>query len=132
MTAIQILAVLLAVLIPSQMFAAEQHVVTQGQLRSALGAAALQRERNLADVHRFFSDTRVREVLSKAKMDPDGLQSAAAVLDDAELAQLAAKAREAQTQITGAGLELSNQQVTLIILIGGLIVFTAIFVIAFK
>jgi hypothetical protein len=131
MTAVQIFAVSLAVLIPSQAFAADQHVVTPGQLRSALGAAAQQREKNLADVDRFFSDTRVREVLKKAKMDPDGLRSSAATLDDAELAQLAAKTRGAQAQIAASGLDLDNSQVTLLLLIAGLLVFMTILVIAF-
>lgn len=130
MTAIQFLAVALAALIPAQAFAAEQHVISQGQLRSALSAAAEQRAKNLADVDRFFSDTRVREVLNKAKMDPDALRSAAATLDDSELAQIAAKTRAAD--LTAGDISLTNSQVTLVILIAGLLVFLTILVIAFK
>ncbi len=119
------LAALLALFaaLPSQ---AQTHVVTRNEMREQLRAASAERQANLSRIDRALSTDAAAQALAAARVDPAQVRHAVSTLSDEELARLAARIDPAN--FTGSGINLSNQQVTIIIVGIILIVLVAVLV----
>jgi hypothetical protein len=93
---------------------AQESVVTPGELRQALVAAAAIRKGNLDTVQTFFSSGQARRALKSARIDPERVGKAAAALSADELADLAARTRKIQNDFAAGAL--TNQQLTYIVI----------------
>ena len=93
---------------------AQDHVVPPAELREAIVTASEKRQRDLGTVREFFGSEAAKEVLGTARMDLHRVENAVATLDNAELAALAARA--AQVQKDFAAGQLTNQQLTYIVI----------------
>jgi len=83
--------------LPNSLFAQDgEHVVSSSDLQKAAGDAALTRQQHIDTLNRFFSSDQARQALKSSNMDAQQVKSAAATLDDQELAQLATRADKAQ------------------------------------
>jgi hypothetical protein len=93
---------------------AQDHVVSDADLRRAVAQASEARQRNCAQVQRFFSREPVRKVLKSARLDPTKIERAIPALSDEELARLAARTNKVETDIAGGAL--TNEQLTYIVI----------------
>ena len=96
----------------TQVRAAEDHVVPQVELQQKVLEQSRSREQDLTAVRRLLSSAD-RE-LRKARIDPVKVEQALSLLDDRELAGLAARAQKAQRDFAAGAL--NNQQLTYIII----------------
>lgn len=94
--------------------AAQDHVVSTADLRSATVAQAQARKDNLSKVEKFFSSPRVRKAAESAHLDPVRIQKAIPTLSDAELARLASRTDKVQQDFAAGAL--TNQQITYILI----------------
>ena len=92
----------------------QQHVLKPSELHQAMLAASQARENNLAGVHKFFTSEPVANVLKNARMDPVKIEQAAAMLDNEELARLAASTARVQADLAAGAL--TNLQLTYIVI----------------
>ncbi|MGE5488636.1 MAG: hypothetical protein ACM3ZB_12540 [bacterium] len=118
------LAVLVSAFVLPALLAAQQHVVSPGELRSDVQAAGAARQRNAEKVRSFLKSGTAQEALSKARLNAGKIDTAIASLSDEELASLAAKSEKIQNDFAAG--RLTNSQVTYIILGTILIVVVAI------
>jgi hypothetical protein len=81
--------------------AAETHVVPLDQLRQDLNASQETRAQNLADIERVLSLPAAQDALAKAHLTTARATTAIAELNDAELARLADRARNAEQDVQG-------------------------------
>jgi hypothetical protein len=102
--------------------------VTASELRDAVRKSAASREENLRQVRSFFSDPAVRNILVTARVDTNKIEQAIATMEPAELAKLAA--RTAQIQSDFAAGALTNQELTYVIIALGAAVLVLIVVAA--
>jgi hypothetical protein len=116
-----------ALVVPFQSFA-QKHVVSSADLQKELKTAAGERDRNIATLEKFFDSDTAQRALSAAKLDPAKVRKSIPLLDDAELARLAAQADRAEVDFAASGISLTNQQVTYIII--GVIAIAIIAIIA--
>ncbi len=93
---------------------AQDHVVSDADLRRAVAQAGEARQRNCAQVQRFFLREPVRRVLKSARLDPTKIERAIPALSDEELARLAARANKVETDMAGGAL--TNEQLTYIVI----------------
>lgn len=93
---------------------AQQHVVATADLQKEVVAASQTRQRNEAQVEKFFSSAQAQQALKSAHMDVQQVQKAVRSLDDEELARLAAQTRKAQNDFAAGAL--SNQDITYIVI----------------
>lgn len=119
--------VALLLMVPAGVLA-QDHVVSQHDLRHELATAAQRRHDNVAKLQRFFSSEPARKALAAAKMDPLKVEKAIPFLSDQELARLASQAVQVESDFAGSGITLTNQQVTYIII--GVIAIAVIAIIA--
>lgn len=110
--------------------AAQEHVLSLSELHGAISQAAADRHANRAAIDHFFSGAQVRAALKTAGMDANHVRQAATLLDDREQAELAAKARAVESDIAGG--ELSDAQISLIILAVAGFCYMTVLVLAFK
>jgi hypothetical protein len=104
-----------------------EHVVPRSELQKAMVRASEARSSNLAAVRGFFSSERASKALGKAGLDASRVNQAVSLLDDAELAELAARTRTVQNDFAAGAL--SNQQVTYILIaLATALIVTIIFV----
>jgi hypothetical protein len=98
--------ILAAVFALPQNLAAEgtAHLVSPSDLQQAAAQASSVRQQNAEQVKQFLSSERAEKALRSAHMNPEQVKNAVATLDDAELAQLAARANKAQTDFAGGSL----------------------------
>ena len=83
--------------IPQSLMAqAAAHVVSPADLQKAAVAATQTRQQNLETVRNFLSSDKAAKAIKSAHMDPQQVKDAVSNLNDAELAQLAARADKAQ------------------------------------
>ena len=83
--------------VPSTIFAqAPEHVVSPSALQKAAVDSSQVRQKNLDTLNQFFSSDEAQKALKEARMNPQQVKTAVAGLNDAELAQLAARATKAQ------------------------------------
>lgn len=107
--------------VPQSLFAqAVQHVVSSSELRKAAVDASRVRQQNLETLREFFSSERAQSALKSAHTDPEKVKNAVASLSDAELAQLASRARKAQADFAAGNLT-DRDLIVILILIAALI-----------
>ena len=110
-----ILAVTLVVAMSGPPLAsAQDSVVTPGELRQAMVAAATSRKSNLDAVETFFSSNPARKALKSGGIDPERVRNAVSTLSADELANLAARTRKIQNDFVAGAL--TNQQLTYIVI----------------
>jgi hypothetical protein len=97
-----------------QQLVAQEHVVGSDAIQQQLVKAAEQRDRNVESLNQFFGSASAQKSLKSAGMSSEQVKNAVAQLNDAELAQLASKARGAQHDFAAGSLD--NQQLTYIII----------------
>jgi hypothetical protein len=83
---------------------AASHVVSPSELQQAVVKASSARQQNLDEVKQFFSSEKAQKALKSAHMNPEQLTTAVSTLDDAELAQLASRVHQAQTDFAAGRL----------------------------
>lgn len=74
-----------------------EHVVSSADLQKATVDATQTRQQNLGTLNQFFSSDKAQKALKAADMNPEQVKVAVAGLNDAELAQLTARANKAQS-----------------------------------
>lgn len=109
---------------------AADHVLTLPELRADISRASAARDADRVTINRFFSQPRVEATLQKAGINVSELRLTTSSLSDQEQAQLAARVRNAQSDLAAG--ELKDSQVTLIIMAVALFAFLAVLVLAFK
>jgi hypothetical protein len=93
----------------------EDHLVSRSDLHGTIVKSAKTRQANLEKVQRFFSSERVRQTLTTStQTDLKKVENAIPLLNDQELARLAAQTEKVQADLAGG--ELNNQQITYIII----------------
>ncbi len=105
---------------------AQGHVASSNDLREELRRAAGERQEHISKIQRFLTTEEAQNVLRSVRVDPAKAQQAVAQLSDAELARLAAQVDRAE--FAGAGLSLTTQQVTIILV--GIILIVVVAIIA--
>jgi hypothetical protein len=93
--------------------AAETHVVSPGELQSAIVAATHARQRNREAVVSFLSSPKTEKALRTAQLDVKQVKTAVSSLNDEELARLAARASEAQSDFAAG--RISDRDLLLIL-----------------
>ena len=93
---------------------AQTHVVSSADLQKELLQATQARERNLKTVGQFLSSPKAQKALQSAHMDPEKVKTAISSLSSEELAQLAARAEQAQKDFAAGNL--SDRDLLIIIL----------------
>src|SRR5262249_99802 len=116
-----------ALLLP-QFVLAQAPTVSSSELQQAITAAAQTRQKNLVDVRSFFASEHVRAALKSGKIDYRKVDKAVATLSPEELARLAAKTNEIQTDFAAGAL--TNQQLTYIVIALGTAVLVLLIVAA--
>jgi len=107
--------------IPQNLFAqAAEHVVSSAELQKAAVDASRARQQDLDTLKEFFSSERAQRALKAAHTDPEQVKKAVASLSDAELSQLASRARKAQADFA-AGHLADRDLIIILIVIAGLI-----------
>lgn len=93
----------------------QSHVVSPGELQSAVVSASRARQQNRETIARLFSAPGAAKVLQAARMDLNQVNAAISSLSDEESARLAARAAKAQADFAAGRL---TERDLLIILIG--------------
>jgi len=93
---------------------AEDHVVKTTDLHQEILRASESRQSNLAKIQGFFSSESSQKALKNSKLDITKIKSAIPLLNDEELARLAAQTDKIQMDVAGGSL--TNQQITYIII----------------
>lgn len=114
-----VLATIFAV--PQNLLAqAAEHVVSSSELQKAAVEASRARQQNLDTLKEFFSSESAQRALKAAHTDPEQVKKAVASLSDAELAQLASRAKKAQADFAAGNLS-DRDLIIILILVAGLI-----------
>jgi hypothetical protein len=100
--------------VPGVEAGARSHVVPLSELHQRPVEATAQREKDLQQLNRFFSSGPVSQALQTSKLDGERVRQAAAQLDDQELARLAERSRQVESDFAAGAL--NNQQLTYIII----------------
>jgi hypothetical protein len=112
------LAVMLALhLVAPGAWAAEQHVASPAALESMVAAEANTDDQNRQVIRDLLQREDVREIASGAGLDIATAEAAVAVLDGAELAQLASQAQQAGDQLAGGASAVVISTTTIIIVL---------------
>jgi hypothetical protein len=93
---------------------AQAHVVSPSDLQQATVAATQARRQNVEAVTNFLSSAAAEKAMRSAHMQPEQVRQGVASLSDAELAQLAARAQNAQANLAAG--TLSDRDLLLIVL----------------
>jgi hypothetical protein len=112
------LAVMLALhLVAPGAWATEQHVASPAALESMVAAEANADDQNRQVIRDLLQREDVREVARGAGLDIATAEAAVAVLDGAELAQLASQAQQANDQLAGGASAVVISTTTIIIVL---------------
>jgi hypothetical protein len=114
-------------LLSPQIGMANEHVVKPADLQRALVAAAQARVDNLSKLENFFASEPGQRALRLAGAASEKVEMALPLLDDEELARLAALAERAQADFEAGAL--NNQQITYILIALGTAVFILLLVV---
>lgn len=107
--------------VPQSLLAqAVEHVVRPSELQKAAVDASRVRQQNLETLKEFFSSERAQRALKAAHTDPEQVKAAVASLSDAELAQLASRAKQAQADFAAGNMS-DRDLIIILILIAALI-----------
>ncbi|HEY2471757.1 MAG TPA: hypothetical protein VGI45_28485 [Terracidiphilus sp.] len=101
--------------------ASADHVVSAQALQQNLEASSAARHRNVETLTKFMSSPTAEKAMRDAKIDPVQVQKAIPTLSDQELANLSARAADAQQKFA-AGALTNNMLVLIIVLIAVIIV----------
>src|SRR5713101_3138517 len=113
--------------IPQSLFAqAAEHVVSSAELQKAAVDASRARQQNLETLRAFFSSERAQRALKAAHTDPEQVKKAVASLSDAELSQLASRARKAQADFAAGHLADRDLIIILIVIAGLILIIVAV------
>ncbi len=104
---------LLAVFVVPQL-AAQNHVVSPADLQKEAVSATQTRQQNVDTLTNALSTPRVEKAMKAAQIDPAQVKTAVSSLSDAELAQLAARANNAQSDFAAGNI---NDRDLLLILV---------------
>ena len=102
----------------------EEHVVSAQALQQNLQVSSATRQKNVQTLTKFMSTPTAEKAMRDAKIDPVQVQKAIPTLSDQELANLSARATDAQQKFS-AGV-LGTSTLTLIIVLLAIIVIVAI------
>jgi hypothetical protein len=80
------------------------HLVRPSELQQAVVKASVARQQNRDDVQQFLSSEQAQKALKSAHMNPEQVRTAVSTLNDAELAQLAARVHKAQADFAAGTL----------------------------
>ncbi len=105
---------------------AQDHVTTTNDLRNELLSASKSRQENVAVLQKLLETDGAQKMMASARIDPVKAKQAVSLLSDQELARLASQVD--RSEFAGAGISLTNQQVTIILL--GVILIIVIAIIA--
>jgi len=94
--------------------AADDHIVPSPVLHQAVRIGAEARQTNLAKIEKFFSTEPAQNAFQTARIDPAKVSRAIALLNDEEVARLAAQSDKIQNELAAGAL--SNQQITYILI----------------
>lgn len=97
-----------------------EHVVSSSDMQKAVADAGRARQQNVDTLNRFFSSDKARQALESSHLDAQQVKSAVGTLDDQELAEMAARADEAQ-QDFAAGRMSDHDLLIILVLIAALI-----------
>ena len=91
--------------VPQNLIAqAPQHLVTSTDLQKAAESASHARQQDLDTLRGFLSSREAQKAMGSAHMNPQEVQNAIAGLSDRELAQLAARANQAQSNFAAGNI----------------------------
>lgn len=115
-------AVLAAVMCVSQSAKAQasQHVVSPQDLNQATQDASHARQQNIDTLRNAFSSKEAQKALEDAHMNPQQVQNAVSGLNDQDLAQLAQRAGNAQTDFAAGNM--TDHDLLLILVIVAVII----------
>ena len=91
------------------------HLVSPGQLQQQVQSASATRQKNIDTLTQFLSTPAAVREMKSAHIDPAQVQNAIPNLSDSELANLSARAAQAQQQFAAGNM--SNQTLLIIILV---------------
>ena len=83
-------------LVPAQVQAAEDHIVKPVELHNAIVAASEARQNDIAKIRTLLSSDAGKKALGSVKVDSRKIETAVTLLNDQELARLAARAEKIQ------------------------------------
>lgn len=83
---------------------AASHVVSPSDLTNATLAATQQRQRNVDTLNQFFSAPKAQQALESAHINAQQVKTAVSTLSDEELAQLATRVNNAQTDFAAGNI----------------------------
>lgn len=93
---------------------AADHVVSESSMQQALVNASTARQKNEAQVEKFFSSPEARAALKKAHLSLRQIQNAVPSLDNQDLAQLARRTQKVQNDFAAGAL--TNERLTYIVI----------------
>ncbi len=108
-----ILVLAAALAVPANL-CADDHVVSTSDIRKALLAHGLERQKNLNRVQVFFNSDQASRALARFPAVRGQIEQTVAQLDDQELARLAVRVDKVQRDFAAGAL--TNQQLTYIII----------------
>ena len=117
-------AVLSLAILGTSVAPAQEHITPLSTVRQDLRRATTERATNLADIERLLARPEARQELAKARVSPETAQKAISLLNDEELARLAARARTAEQDVQGGlliGLLAIIGAITVIIIVAALV-----------
>jgi hypothetical protein len=114
---VNLMVITLAAMLVPQSALAQSHVVKPEDLQKALLDASNARKQNITAVEELFSTEQAQSFFRKAGMDHSKAIQAISLLEDEELAQLAAKAKEIQTDFAAG--EISDRTMLYVIIVVG-------------
>lgn len=121
--------VTLMFLIPAAQ-AEPKHVLSLDEVRQDVIRQNAARQANETAIDEFFSLPKVQKTLAASGMNAERIRQSASLLDDREQAELAARAFSASEQIAGG--DLTEAQVTLVILAAVGFAYLTVLILAFK
>jgi CHASE3 domain sensor protein len=115
-------------LTPVSGWAQQTHVVPLSELQATLVAVAQHRQENISRLERFFTGDSAENALQGARLNGSQIRTAIAMLNDQELARLAARAEKANSDFAAGSL--TNQELTYIVIALGTAVLILVIVAA--
>jgi len=108
---------------PARVQAQDKHVVTFQELSKDAARPAETRGANEAALRQLFSSAQAQQALTSANIDYSKLDKAVSQLSDEDLAKLAARSRQVQSNFAGGNAgSLSDRDLLIIIIIAVLVI----------
>lgn len=104
--------------------AAEDHIVSSQALQQQMESSSAARQKDVATVKGFLASPAAEHALRSAHMDPVQIRTAIPTLSNTELANLAARASNAQQQFAAG--QMSDEMLLVVALLIAIIIIVAI------